>query len=282
MLLKTRKQLSLRARRVKRFTLVMDCFVATLLAMTDKGRYNCFSMSRTVLISGGSRGIGKATAELLKAEGYQVYAPGSAEMDVSSQESVDNYIGGLLRHADALLAMTEGESLQAKRSNPSLDALVLNAGIFHSAAITDYKFSDWQRVIDVNLHGVFRVLSAALPLMTVDDGQRRQIVVISSVSARGEAYASAYTASKAALIGAAKAWAEELAKYQINVNVISPGWVRTDMAMGIIGSNPEEALGATLTGKWIEPSEVAMLVAYLLRPEARSIVGSELVLDAGV
>ncbi len=217
-------------------------------------------MTRSVLISGGSRGIGKATAELLSVEGYQVHAPGSAQMDVLSQESVENYIGGLV----------------------SLDSLVLNAGIFHSAPITDYKLADWQRVIDVNLHGVFRVLTAALPLMTVDDGKRRQIVIISSVSARGEAYASAYSASKAALIAAAKAWAVELAKYKINVNVISPGWVRTDMAIGIIGAAPEDALGATLTGKWIEPEEIAAMVAYLLSDVGRSITGAEMVVGAGV
>ncbi len=219
-------------------------------------------MAKTVLISGGSRGIGKATAELLAAEGYKVYAPGSREMDVLSEEAVAKYM----------------------KAVPALDALVLNAGIFHSAAITDYKFKDWQRVIDVNLNGVFRVLSAALPLMTLDDGKRRQIVIISSVSARGEAYASAYAASKAALIAVAKAWAQELAKYKINVNVVSPGWVRTDMALGIL-STPElqrDALGATLTGKWIEPHEIASMVAYLLSDAASSITGAEMVVDAGV
>jgi len=255
-------------------------------------------MARSVLISGGTRGIGHATAELLQAEGYIVYAPGSREMDVSSEESVLRYVetmrGGLLRRPDGLLAMTGDSSLRAQRSNgaghcepegrsnPSLDALVLNAGIFHSAAITDYKLEDWQRVIDVNLTGVFRVLSAALPLMTVDDGKRRQIVIISSVSARGEACASAYAASKAALIAAAKAWAIELAKYKINVNVISPGWVRTDMATSIIGDAPEDALGATLTGKWIEPEEIAAMVSYLLSDAACSITGSEMVVAAGV
>ncbi len=246
-------------------------------------------MVKTVLISGGSRGIGKATAELLRAEGYQVYAPGSAEMDVCSEEAVAKYIG-ILRCAQdsnkdpdgSLLRFQRECTSQAQTDKPQLDALVLNAGIFHSAAITDYKLQDWQRVIDVNLHGVFRVLTAALPLMTVDDGKRRQIVIISSVSARGEAYASAYSASKAALIAAAKAWAAELAKYKINVNVISPGWVRTDMAMGIIGDAPEDALGATLTGKWIEPEEIAAMVAYLLSDAARSITGAEMCVDAGV
>jgi NAD(P)-dependent dehydrogenase (short-subunit alcohol dehydrogenase family) len=237
-------------------------------------------MSRSVLISGGSRGIGKATAELLSAEGYQVYAPGSAEMDVASQDSVDNYSSGLLR-----FARNDQSSRGAqRRGDPCLDALVLNAGIFHSAPITDYKLNDWQRVIDVNLHGVFRVLTAVLPLMTLNDGKRRQIVIISSVSARGEAYASAYSASKAALIAAAKAWAVELAKYKINVNVISPGWVRTDMALGIL-STPEQQrdeLGATLTGKWIEPEEIASMVAYLLSDAGRSITGAEMVVGAGI
>ncbi len=221
-------------------------------------------MSKSVLISGGSRGIGKATAERLSADGYQVCAPGSVEMDVRSEEAVAKYIG-ILRCAQ-----------------DDIDALVLNAGVFHSAPITDYKLADWQRVIDVNLNGVFRVLTAALPLMTLDDGKRRQIVIISSVSARGEAYASAYSASKAALIAAAKAWAAELAKYKINVNVISPGWVRTDMALGIIGDAPEDALGATLTGKWIEPEEIAAMVAYLLSDAGRSITGAEMLVGAGV
>ncbi len=206
-----------------------------------------------------------AIADLLRAESWLVHGAGSQEMDLSSMDSVSTYVSRDLASVD-------------------LDALVLNAGIFHSASIKNYEWEDWQKVIDINLHGCFRLIKAALPKLLSNPRPNKSIVFISSISADGEPYASAYAASKAALLALSASLAVELASDKIRVNTICPGWVRTDMAKSILRSPAQEqdALGASLTGTWIEPREIAAMTSYLLGETARSITGARFDVDAGL
>jgi 3-oxoacyl-[acyl-carrier protein] reductase len=219
---------------------------------------------KTILITGGSRGIGKATADLLKEAGYQVLAPSSKELDVSSELSVKKYFAANFK--------TKSE----------LYALICNAGIHHSASLAEHSLADWQKVIDINLTGTFRACKHALNYLR--NSKHSHIIMISSVSAAGEAFAPAYTASKAGINGLCKALAYELATDGINVNTIAPGWVRTDMAQKILHNQElvKNHLGATLQNRWIEPSEIASLVRYLISEEARAITGQVLTMDAGL
>ena len=260
---------------------------------------------KTILITGGSRGIGKASAELLKKEGYQVLAPSSKELDVGCNDSVKKYFTANFK------------------ADSKLYALVCNAGIFHSESLEKHSLDDWEEVLNVNLTGTFRACQAALPYLRnnamnllenssdarlasseqteLNDASMMaaekecnaagedlrvgsRIIMISSVSAEGEAFAPAYTASKAGVNGLCKALAYELGSDKINVNAIAPGWVKTDMAQGILHTKELEAdnLGATLQNRWIEPSEVAGLIKYLLSPEAKAITGQILTIDAGL
>lgn len=221
-------------------------------------------MSKIVLITGGSRGIGKACAELLKKEGYQVLAPSSKELDVSSDESVKKYFAANFK------------------TNSKLYALISNAGVFHSDSTENHSVENFQKIIDVNLTGAFRAVKAALPYLK--NSGEAHVVMISSVSSEGEAYAPAYTASKAGINGLCKSLAYELGSDGINVNAIAPGWVRTDMGTGILHSKALERdnLGATLQNRWIEPSEIAGLAKYLISPEAKAITGQILTIDAGL
>jgi NAD(P)-dependent dehydrogenase (short-subunit alcohol dehydrogenase family) len=216
-----------------------------------------------VLVTGGSRGIGKAIAKKLEAQGYQVYAPSSLELDLRSTESIENYI-------------------QENLKNKSLYALISNAGIFESGAIEDFAESSWLDIIDVNLNGAFRVTKACLPLLKKNSNSN--IIYISSVSAQGESFASAYSASKAALNGLTKALAYELGSDGVNVNAIAPGWVKTDMGKGILNTKNLERdnLGATIQNRWIEPQEIADLVDYLIDKKAKAITGQILTIDAGL
>lgn len=227
------------------------------------------NFKKNVLISGGSRGIGQSAAYLLSELAYQVSSPSSKELDQSSQVSVENFF--------------------AESSEKSLYALVVNAGIHHSSSFEDYGFDDWKRVVDINLNGAFHLVKAALPLLKnyadINQEAYTRIIFISSVSAyMGELYAPAYSASKAALIAFAKSLALEFAKYRITVNSICPGWVKTDMALkqmpdeNLIAAN----LGAALQNRWIEPSEVAHAIAYLLSEPAKGITGQQLNLTAGL
>jgi len=221
-------------------------------------------MAKKVLITGGSRGIGQATAELLIQSGYQVLAPGSRELDVSNQESVDKFFAE---------NFTEDSSLYA---------LICNAGVYHSAPLMEHSLEEWQKVIDVNLTGAFRLCKKSLPYLQAQQGAH--IVMVSSVSAEGDIYTPAYSASKAGMIGLMKSLTWELGKFGINVNAVAPGWVRTDMAQTILNTSEQEKnnLGANVQNRWIEPSEIAHLIQYLISPSARAITGETITISAGL
>jgi NAD(P)-dependent dehydrogenase (short-subunit alcohol dehydrogenase family) len=234
-----------------------------MMALNRKTNAEIKQTGKSVLITGGSRGIGKAIAKELNKQGYKVFAPSSKELDLKSTESIQDYIASNLK-------------------NQSLYALVSNGGVFESSAIEEMNESAWLDLIDVNLNGAFRVTKACLPLLK--KSANSNIIYISSVSAQGEAYASAYTASKAALNGLTKSLAYELGSDGINVNAIAPGWVKTDMAKGILNTKNLERdnLGATIQNRWIEPKEIADLTAYLLDKKAKAITGQILTIDAGL
>ena len=230
-------------------------------------------LKKNVLISGGSRGIGKSAAYLLSRSDYQVFAPSSQELDQSSEKSVQDYFS----------------NAEIEDCEQSLYGLIVNAGVYHSSCFEEYCFNDWQRVLDVNLNGAFHLVKAALPLLKtyvkLNPESYSRIIFISSVSAyAGELYAPAYSASKAALIALAKSLALEFAKYKITVNSICPGWVKTDMALNQMPSEDaiKDSLGATLQNRWIEPEEIAHAISYLLSEPAKGITGQQLNITAGL
>ena len=238
---------------------------------------------KNILISGGSRGIGKSAAYLLSRSDYKVFAPSSQELDQSSVKSVQDYfLRNFQDHED-------DENAEIEDCEQSLYGLIVNAGVYHSSCFEEYSFNDWQRVLDVNLNGAFHLVKAALPLLKtyvkLNPESYSRIIFISSVSAyTGELYAPAYSASKAALIALAKSLALEFAKYKITVNSICPGWVKTDMALNQMSTEDviKDSLGATLQNRWIEPEEIAHAISYLLSEPAKGITGQQLNITAGL
>ncbi len=219
-------------------------------------------MKKNILITGGSRGIGKAIAKALSDE-YKVFAPSSKELNVRSTESINNYLSSNLK-------------------NKNLYALISNAGIYNDGAIENFSEGNWLDLIDVNLNGAFRITKATIPYLK--KSKDSHLIFISSVSAQGEAYASAYSASKAAINGLTKSLSYELGSDGINVNAIAPGWVKTDMAKSILNTKNLEKnnLGAAIQNRWIEAKEIAGLVEYLLDKKAKAITGQILTIDAGL
>lgn len=220
-------------------------------------------MNKVILITGGSRGIGQATAKVLQEAGYEVLAPSSSELDVRSEASIKDY-------------------LNAKLGSNPLHGLVCNAGVFYESPIEKHSIESFSKVLDINLTGSFRSIQASLSHLQAAQGAK--IILISSVSAYGDAGAPAYSASKAGLIAMMKSIAPELAHDQITINTINPGWVRTDMAEAILDSEEAQKnhLGASLLKRWIEPEEIGELVKFLLSDQATAICGESINIDAGL
>jgi NAD(P)-dependent dehydrogenase (short-subunit alcohol dehydrogenase family) len=217
---------------------------------------------RTVVVTGGTRGIGAAIAR--RFEGEQVIALGRAECDVTDPAAVD-----------ALF-----ERIAA------LDVLVINAGAASSAPLAKTTLEDWNALHDVNATGAFLCTRAALPRLN----EHGRIVTVASVSGRaGSKYTGAYTASKHAAVGLMRAAAAELAGTTKTANAVCPGYVRTEMTERTIANIGErtgrdgEAELAKLSplNRLIEPDEVAFAVQFLAAREAGAINGQTLILDGG-
>jgi NAD(P)-dependent dehydrogenase (short-subunit alcohol dehydrogenase family) len=226
-------------------------------------------MSRLVVVTGGTRGIGAAIASRFRASGDEVLAPGRAECDVTDEDAVTAYFAA---------------------AGP-VDVLVNNAGISASAPLAKTSLDDWRSQIEVNATGAFLCTRAVLPGMRSRD-RGRIVTVASTASHVGYRYTAGYTASKHAAAGLMRAVAAELAGTGVTANAVCPAFVRTDMTATSVAriqertgrsvGDAESALAAASPlGRLLEPSEVAFAVAFLAAPEAAAINGQTLVLDGG-
>jgi NAD(P)-dependent dehydrogenase (short-subunit alcohol dehydrogenase family) len=226
-------------------------------------------VSRRVLVTGGTRGIGAAIVARFAAAGDDVVAVGRAECDVSDEAAV----GALFERVGAV------------------DVLVNNAGVSSSAPIARTTLADWQAQLGVNATGAFLCTRAAMPGM-LERGRGRIVTVASTAGVTGAKYTAAYTASKHAAVGLMRAVAAEVAGTGITANCVCPTFVRTDMTResvrriarttGRSEAEGEAALAAASPlGRLLEPDEVAFAVAFLAAPEAGAINGQTLILDGG-
>jgi len=226
-------------------------------------------MSRVVVVTGGTRGIGRAVVDRFAAAGDQVVALGRDTCDVTDEAAV-------------------AETFE--RIGP-VDVLVNNAGISSSAPLARTALDDWRAQLDVNATGAFLCTRAALPGM-LERGSGRVVTVASTAGLAGARYTAAYTASKHAAVGLMRAVAAEVAGTGVTANAVCPAFVRTDMTRRsverIVASTgrDEAAAEAALAdaaplGRLLEPDEVAFAVAFLAAPEAGAINGQTLILDGG-
>lgn len=236
----------------------------------------------TVLITGGSKGIGRACAERFATEGHRVIVTGR---DGAALEDVAAH--------DRIEARTFDVTDEAAWTALDLDVdiLVANAGIAESAPLHKTSVEDWRRIYEINATGVFLGVRAVLPGMR-ERGWGRVIAIASVASHRGSRYTGAYTASKHAVLGLMRSLASEVAGTAITANSVCPGYVATEMTQRSVdniaartGRGADEARemieGMQPLGRLVEPSEVAATVAFLASHEAAAINGQSIILDGG-
>jgi NAD(P)-dependent dehydrogenase (short-subunit alcohol dehydrogenase family) len=229
-------------------------------------------MSRVVVVTGGTRGIGRAVVERFEEAGERVIPLGRDTCDVTDEAAV--------------AAAFE----RIERIGP-VDVLVNNAGVSSSAPLARTTLDDWRAQMGVNATGAFLCTRAALPGM-LERGSGRVVTVASTAGRAGARYTAAYTASKHAAVGLMRAVAAEVAGTGVTANAVCPAFVRTDMTArsverivsrtGRDAAEAETALAdASPLGRLLEPEEVAFAVAFLAAAEAGAINGQTLILDGG-
>jgi NAD(P)-dependent dehydrogenase (short-subunit alcohol dehydrogenase family) len=221
---------------------------------------------RTVVVTGGKRGIGVAISKHFEGLGDKVIALSSAELDVTDEQAVIEVFGEI----------------------GAVDVLVNNAGVSSSAPIGRISLESWHKHFEVNATGAFLCTRAVIDGMRERDSGR--ILTVASLASHvGARYIAAYTASKHAAVGLMRTAATELAGTGVTANAVCPAYVRSDMTEQSIanieartGQDGEAALAKMAAlGRLIEPEEVAYAVAFFAAAEAGAINGQTLIIDGG-
>ncbi len=234
------------------------------------------------LVTGASRGIGAAIADLLAAQGARVVGTATSPSGADAIQARLADAGG----AGRVLDVADGAAIDALidavgREFGAPSIVVNNAGITRDQLLMRMKDEDWQSIIDTNLGGVFRICRAVLRGMM--KARRGRIVNIASViGLTGNPGQSNYAAAKAGIIGFSKSLAQEIGSRGITVNVVAPGFIDTDMTRGLPEAAREALLGRIALGRLGQPEDIARAVAFLASPAASYITGETLHVNGGM
>ncbi len=229
--------------------------------------------ARSVLVTGGNRGIGLAIARRLAADGHRVTVASrsGAAPDGLAAVTCDVTDGASVEQAFATVEERQGP----------VEVLVSNAGVTDDTLLLRMSQDSFDRVIDANLTGAYRVAKRAAKTML--RGRWGRMVFISSVvGLSGGAGQANYAASKAGLVGLARSIARELGSRNITANVIAPGFVDTDMTRSLPEARRAEIIGQVPLRRYAEPSEIAAAVAFLASEQAGYITGAVIPVDGGL
>jgi 2-hydroxycyclohexanecarboxyl-CoA dehydrogenase len=229
---------------------------------------------KNAVVTGGGSGIGQAVAQRLRADGLHV-----ATLDLNPSDDEFAYTADVTDRAAVDTAL---DTIHAQLG--PVTVLVNAAGLERFKRFTDIKFEDWQRVIDVNLNGVFHCIQAVLPDM-IEAGWGRIVNISSSSTHSGQPYMSPYVAAKSAVNGLTKSLALEYGPSGITVNAVPPGFIDTPMlrkseARGLLGDTQKQ-IEATPVRRIGRPEDIAAACAFLISDEAGYITGQILGVNGG-
>jgi 3-oxoacyl-[acyl-carrier protein] reductase len=240
---------------------------------------------RVAIVTGSSRGIGRAIAETLAANGAQVVVNYANDLE-GAEETVDaivskGNVASLFQADVSVLSQAEDLINYALDKYGTLDILVNNAGTTRDQLIMRMSEEDWDLVLRVNLKSIFNCCRIAVkPMMRKRYGR---IVNISSVSGiAGNAGQTNYAASKSGAIGFSRSLARETASRKITVNVVAPGFIPTSLTNNLSDDLKEQTLAHIPLGRWGEPEEVAEAVVFLAGETAGYITGQVINVDGGM
>ena len=243
---------------------------------------------RSAVVTGSSRGIGRAVAEELARAGFDVCVNCSSERGLSGVQQLADQLAA--EHGVRAIAVAanvadaaEAEALVAAAHEAfgRVDVLVNNAGITRDGLIARMKEEDFDAVIDVNLKGTFNCCKAAAQRM-MKQRYGRIVNLSSVVGVAGNAGQANYAASKAGVIGLTKSLARELAARNVTANAVAPGFIATDMTDALSEKQREAILGRIAAKRLGAPEDVAALVRFLASEEAGYITGQVICIDGGM
>lgn len=239
---------------------------------------------KVALVTGSSRGIGRAVAFALAKDGADI------AINYLEQEAKANEVGNMIkaigrralviqadvRNLDEVICMVK----QVVKEFGKIDILVNNAGIIEDRTIKKMKKEEWDAVIDTDLIGIFNSIKAVLPYM--EKWGNGKIINISSVIGEAGNFGQAnYAAAKAGVIGLTKSVAKEVNRKGITVNSVAPGFVETDMLKSIPDDIRKRILGKITLGRFATPEEIAKIVAFLASDEANYMTGEVINVNGG-
>ena len=244
----------------------------------------CNLNGKTAIITGASRGIGKAIAIQLAACGANISLVARNQNDLDAVLEIINNNGGEAQSLIGDVSNLESFSdvvTQTIEKWKQVDILINNAGITRDNIIMRMKADEWDNVMDINLKGCFNGIKSVVRPMIKNQGGR--IINITSVIGQiGNAGQSNYSASKAGIIGLTKSTAKELGSRNITINAVAPGYISTDMTNQLDNDVKEKLKSSIPLGRLGKPEDVASLVCFLSSDEASYITGQTFNVDGGM